>query len=405
MKNIFGKIVGIVLTIAMVASCISFTAFADYDLTGTTKYFEGAGTEADPYLISTAADLVTLAELTRVLDSTYADKYYKLTADIDMTGVEFDGICEKEKTEEDGTLVVDSDISAFSGTIDGNYHVISNMTVDRSDIGEKNNVYAGLICNSAAGAVIKNLGLVDASVKAFFGAGAFIGIGGGTITNCFVRGVDLCATTTKSYCGGFIGYVYSNVSIDDCYIMDIARRKWGTETGTLNISTIRGTTKSGATLTLSDIYSDEFISSSLGTNLASKVTSDTDFTTFMTNANGAFEDDTFGQNGGYPVLAWENGFYITFGEGNTIKLANRVSDAVDGIIIVAGYKDSDEMVGAAALKDGNDEDVYEIELAGKDEVTYTYTPVEDATIYKAFVWNGLTDLTPLCVSAVYNTAE
>jgi hypothetical protein len=48
--------------------------------------FAGSGTNADPYLIETAAQLANLAELVNAGNTAYNDKCYKLENNIDLFG-------------------------------------------------------------------------------------------------------------------------------------------------------------------------------------------------------------------------------------------------------------------------------------------------------------------------------
>lgn len=305
MKNMFKKIVGIVLTITMLASLMSFAAFADT----TDAPFSGSGTEEDPYLISTSDDLVKLAELTNVANSAYSSKYYKLTADIDMKGVEFDGICEKEYTDTNGALAWNN-YNSFSGTIDGDNHVISNMTIDRSDNTSNSNTYGGLVCWTSSSALIKNLGLVNTTVIAYNGAGGFVGRGAANLTNCFVRTITLKASA--DYRGAFAGHIRANSVISDCYSRDIT----GTNMSDVNDDVLGTGQRYVTTYTqsLTNVYSDTFIGNSSTENLTMtnsfrfSSTSDANITNFLTTSSGVFEADTFSQNDGYPVLAWENDF-------------------------------------------------------------------------------------------------
>ena len=80
-KKIISGLVSLMMLLSILPS--SMTAYADAS-------FLGAGTGESPYLISTAEDLVKLAELTNstATAAEYADKYYRLTADIDMAGID-----------------------------------------------------------------------------------------------------------------------------------------------------------------------------------------------------------------------------------------------------------------------------------------------------------------------------
>jgi len=294
----------------------------------------------------------------------------------------------------------------FSGTIDGDYHTISNMTVDnqtnfiRTTSGTLN-TYAGLIARGN-GCTVKNLGLIDVTLKANKSAAGFVAYGKNNITieNCFVRG-----TVTSD--GGFANKVafvamegnVENVTLTNCYC------------STSNVYEMYNT-NSKATFTnvsATNVYINRDLRTWTGytkTNTLNVKTADEDgIETFINSSNGAFESDTYVQNGEKPVLAWENKFNIHIYGNNLVTLTNRTNTAVDGIIIVAGYKANDEMVDAAVLKDSNEQAVYSVDLAGKSQVTYTYDAVDGATYYKAFVWDGLTNLTPLCIAARYPAAE
>lgn len=104
---------------------ISLMASAsDYTFSG------GSGTETDPYLISTAQDLWDLASYTALgtlpngMNYTY-NKYFKMTNDIDVGASE----------EHQWVPIGGSRNSAgyfFSGTFDGDYHVISGVYINTS---------------------------------------------------------------------------------------------------------------------------------------------------------------------------------------------------------------------------------------------------------------------------------
>jgi len=106
--------------------------------------FSGAGTEDNPYLIQSVNDLKTFFNNT----SSYTTGYYKLTRDLDCSGVSFNN-----------KLYGDS---IFKGTFDGDGYNISNLEgfncVAMSD-GYPRGLFAAI-----RGATIKNLGLVNCSL-------------------------------------------------------------------------------------------------------------------------------------------------------------------------------------------------------------------------------------------------
>ena len=118
----------------------------------------GVGTEANPYLVSSVSDVLAIHN--------DLDGYYKLTASIDMAGVEFEPI----GNELEG---------AFTGTIDGNGYSISNLNINLPD-----NKYVG-----------------------------FIGCLEGTVKNLNISNVDAYG---YRYVGGIAGYVGEDAVVDNC---------------------------------------------------------------------------------------------------------------------------------------------------------------------------------------------
>ena len=105
---------------------------------GKTPYSGGSGTEEDPFLISTYADLLELSEMSHDWD-----KYFLQTHDIDASGSDsldigdYDG--DPGTPEEamgfspigDSPTEGDRQLVAFSGAYDGDHHIISNLYIYR----------------------------------------------------------------------------------------------------------------------------------------------------------------------------------------------------------------------------------------------------------------------------------
>lgn len=95
----------------------------------------------------------------------------------------------------------------FTGSFDGNGHVIRNLTYTTTAAGN----YAGLFGYTSY-AIIKNLGLEDVNI--YTGGGRIGGLVGeqdyGAITFCYTTG-SVTSTTASSYAyaGGLVGYQYS----------------------------------------------------------------------------------------------------------------------------------------------------------------------------------------------------
>lgn len=89
---------------------------------GEFTYSGGEGTKERPYLISTAGDIEDLSVAVDT-ETDYAGKYFKLTKDIDMTGVS------NMKPIGNNFGTSGTTLKAFSGTFDGNKHKISNLNM------------------------------------------------------------------------------------------------------------------------------------------------------------------------------------------------------------------------------------------------------------------------------------
>ena len=219
--------------------------------------YTGAGTQAEPYLISTYEDLFNLS-IAMQEKSSFRSAHYRMTADIDCQNkilYPIDGYT--ENTFSDGD---------FTGVFDGGGYVIKNAVFARKANGSQ--FYKGLF-GAVRGATIKNLGVVDytmeqtvATYTAPLVAGLFDGtvencyadgnlacpvggyIGGmigrmvmGTVKNCKASGTlsvhyDIKSTTVASYyIGGFVGalnsgYLYAAATLERCYTdMDISLTK------------------------------------------------------------------------------------------------------------------------------------------------------------------------------------
>lgn len=162
-----------------------------------TLNLEGTGTAASPYLIKTAADVQTLAaacnQATASSSGHYSGKYFRQTADIDMSGVSgFIGI---------GTAPADKSGSSswsFQGIYDGGGFRIKNMTIK--------------------GLVYKEDGSVNTSTGAN-GSRRYIGFFGTLGSNASVSNLiidESCSIEGYSYVGGICGYTSAGITISNC---------------------------------------------------------------------------------------------------------------------------------------------------------------------------------------------
>ena len=177
-------------------------------LYGSTLTIEASGSEDDPYLISTVQDMVDFAY--KINRGNNADKYYKLTADIDLGGMNWTPV---------GMLV-----KPFRGIFDGNGKKITGLNVSDS--------------------------------------GDFLGLFGynlGTIKNLTVSGYVTNTSTSKSeehgdadFIGGVAGFnAGTMIDVDSNVVVDAS--------GANNVGGIAGFNTSGKWVDSRDVGDEEGI--------------------------------------------------------------------------------------------------------------------------------------------------
>lgn len=219
----------------------------------------GSGTQDDPWLISTAADLKALADILNSGNASTYDAhgddcgagnfhgyYFKQTADIDLQGAAWDPIGYSDESH-----------FYFSGHYDGGNHVIRNAV--SSGITDNGYTLAGIFGSVYFGSIsnlhIENVEFsAEGNNKQAFAGGLAGIVLDSEIANCSVSGSKLsssrapsnsnragglvglssvgkftkCASVnnqiqSSEYCGGFIGelddsYANGSSSFTDCYV-------------------------------------------------------------------------------------------------------------------------------------------------------------------------------------------
>ena len=208
------------------------------------KYSGGSGMPGDPYQIATVADLVLLGD-----SPTDYDRHFVLTADIDL-----DPKLPGRKVFEKAVIAANTgpyyvvaykgfNGTAFIGTLDGQGHVISHLTMVGND-------FVALFGELGSGAVISRVGLEAVDIRGTAShAGALAGRNnGGSIATSYstgtVRGTryvgglvgeNLQGTIANSYStaaisgdwwvGGLVGYLESG-SVTQCYSSGAVQGYW-----------------------------------------------------------------------------------------------------------------------------------------------------------------------------------
>lgn len=168
--------------------------------------WQGSGTAEDPYLIADANDMQAIGA-----DPNYWDAHFKLTANIDLS--QYDG-----KDGRPSFNLIGGDFTwsggsykgtGFSGTFDGNGHEVSNFHYD-GPISSCVGLFRSL---KGEGAAIRNLGLRNPNVLGASKVGALVGMiaYGATISDCYVEGADVRATSGGI--GGLIGFAWSDCEV------------------------------------------------------------------------------------------------------------------------------------------------------------------------------------------------
>ena len=172
-------------------------------------YSGGSGTEPDPYQLATKADLLLLGTT-----PTDYGQHFVLTADIDLTNETFStAVIAADTNHTDATFQG----TQFSGGLDGNNHVIRNLTIDT---GGEDHHFLGLF-GYVNGATVRNLEVENVCVTAGDGDGNLYYVGAvagytasGTLTNCLTSGT-MTSGNSVYYMGGLCGQV-SVTEIEKC---------------------------------------------------------------------------------------------------------------------------------------------------------------------------------------------
>lgn len=333
------RLLSLLLVLAMVFSLMPAALAADK--------LSGSGTEDDPYLLATAADLKAFRDMANAQAS--SKLCATLTADIDLGGEAWTPF------EPSSGYVTE----AYAGTFDGANHTIKGLSVNSTS--SKGAGLFGTVC----GATIKNLrveGNVSASSSVSVGgivgrtqtsatidscsfagtvtstkkngaagtAGIVGRVNAGTlaVTNC----ANLSDVTGSGSAAGILGYAgNTKVTIENCYnsgaisgqnyasgICSIGTGKNG-KTGKIgncyNVGTITGTSDgayyAGISANFQGAISNSYYAAPVEEKLMSNATATA---TAITSPEGladklgsAFKEDTAGANNGYPILAWQAG--------------------------------------------------------------------------------------------------
>ena len=151
--------------------------------------FSGTGTQSDPYIIANASDLATFRSNVNG-GTSYSGVYFKLTADI---------------TTAQTAVIGTSSTYPFAGTFDGDGHTI-NVNLS----GASRTALFGYVTGT-----IQNLIVTGSVTSTGSYSGGVVGyLYDGSVLNC---GNEASVSATGGYSGGVVGYTGGTCTIDGCY--------------------------------------------------------------------------------------------------------------------------------------------------------------------------------------------
>ncbi len=217
------------------------------------NYGGGKGEPNDPYLIYTAEHLNAIGT-----ESNDWDKNFRLMADIDLAGYEYERAVIAPDVGGDGYLFPGI---PFTGVFDGNGYAVAHLTITGKS-------YLGLFGQVGPGGHVIGLGVEDVNIT-----GSYYAIGGlvgdnlrGSITMCYSTGT----VTGYTFVGGLAGYnnygdiafSYSNCSAN------------GTSSGNQGVGGLTGVTAGSITTSYSsgDVSGQRSVGGLVGWNYQSNIT-------------------------------------------------------------------------------------------------------------------------------------
>ncbi len=364
----------------------------------------GSGTKADPYVISSAKQYGDFVAAYNALTAAPSETvYYKLGADIDLSGTEISP--------------VGSSSVPFNGSFDGNGHKISGVIFDKFDKG----ITAYGLFGYAQGAYVSDLSitidydLAPMGAKSQIFVGGLVGYGYNTsIENVSVEGsIDLTSaqnSTSYLFVGGIAGILYAggnysvgvrnssaivNINSDMSDAADTSNAVGGISGG---LGTMRSSQSIGIEYIASCYYSGNITG---GTAVGGITASLSYYTSVIdcyaegeylkaTDTDGAYAGGIVGQ-GYYESAVLHNfaGFSEISAAGSSSTVYKSYAGSVIGYSYKNGYDDDDDTLGTVnyanyAKNDTKGSDVSGVdgEAAEKGEAAISAAGLSSSWSYK-----------------------
>jgi hypothetical protein len=156
---------------------------------------------------SSAVTVITTPEELQAMGDDLAGDYI-LGNDIDLTGLTWEAISYR----------LSGVNTSFTGTFDGDFHVIKNFTGIDDDLNDDLFKNASLFGVLGAGGVVKNVGMTDVNVTAEDYVAALVGdcLDGGTVSKCWVESGTVTMVGGNNG-GTVIGLIRAGGIVTDCY--------------------------------------------------------------------------------------------------------------------------------------------------------------------------------------------
>ena len=255
------RIGSVLLALALCLSLLPTAALAADETGRMPKYSGGNGTESEPWLISSVADLKLLANTINNGDAAkfdanctdtgggipgnYHDYYFKQTTDLDLSDIVnwdpigYSGGCYFAGHYDGGGYTISNAKSTGKNDDEGfatagifgwvAFGSVKNLHVKNANflaIGQNNYSYVGGIAGVCYGSSIKNCSVVNSSLESKRNnnnncAGSIVGYStGGTFEKCAAENNQV---KTMAYGGGFVGevddgYGAGNSTFTNCYV-------------------------------------------------------------------------------------------------------------------------------------------------------------------------------------------
>ncbi len=206
--TLYAKFTPTVYTVTLDANGGKVGTITDiWDGSIASSFENGTGSETDPYIIKTGAQLAYLASTVNS-GTTYKGCYFILENNIDLNNINWTSI---GKTNFDATSTNTSNSNYFAGIFDGKGHIISNLT-QTTVINGVTGLFGAVISATISNLVIESANINLVNTSKYTDGGILIGLARDVIVSqCSISG-SLSITqngSSASYIGGAIGVVNS----------------------------------------------------------------------------------------------------------------------------------------------------------------------------------------------------